>query len=188
MVRALGGPRNAGGTSCPASGWSDTSVAASSVTNGTRDVFSYVRNAAGSFSQQATVAPADFPSVLAIGTRLFLDPKPGSPPNESTLTTRVFLRNQNRAPSVTFLRPTIITGTQVQLNGTDSDDPEGARLSFAWYLDGVKLANTSATPTLKLTSGTHSIYLIVTDVGNLSAQSVTYTTTCTSSTCAPFTP
>jgi hypothetical protein len=37
-----------------------------------------------------------------------------------------------------------------------------------------------------LTAGAHSIYLIVTDVGNLSIQSSTRTTTCTSTSCAPF--
>jgi type II secretory pathway pseudopilin PulG len=176
---------------CPdETAWPETRVAASSITNGNgaRPVFSYVRNPAGSFSEQTTVATGDFPSVVAIGTWLFVDPHPDSPPNESRLSTRVFLRNQNRVPSVAFPRPTIITGTQVQLNGTDSDDPEGARLSFAWYVDGVKLTNTSATPTVTLTAGTHSIYLVVTDVGNLSTTSITRTTTCTSSTCGSFTP
>ena len=62
------------GTDCPASGWSETSVAASSVTNGARAVFSYERNAIGSFSEQPDVAEADFPTVVAIGTRLFVDP------------------------------------------------------------------------------------------------------------------
>ena len=56
-------------------------------------------------------APADFPSVVAIGTRLFVDPLPASAPNESTLTTRVFLRNQNRAPTATF--------TATPINGHD---------------------------------------------------------------------
>ena len=155
----------------PPPGWSETTVAASSVTNGGRAVFSYELNPIGSVSEQTSVAPADFASVVAIGTRLFVDPLPTRPPSESTLTTRVFLRNQNRAPSASFTA-TPTTGTTVQLNGMDSDDPEGGRLSFAWYVDGVKLANTSATPTVTLTAGTHSIYLEVTDVGNLSRQSI----------------
>ena len=175
------------GTSCPAPGWPETRVAASSVTNGARAVFHYVLNPTGSFSEQTSVAPADFPSVVAIGTRLFVDPLPARPPKESTLTTRVFLRNQNRAPTATFTA-TPTTGTTIQLNGMDSDDPEAGRLTFSWYVDNAKLANTSATPTVTLTAGTHSIYLMVTDVGNLSVQSVTRTTTCTSTTCAPFTP
>ena len=175
------------GTSCPASGWSETSVAASSVTNGERSLFSYELNPIGSISEQTSVAQTDFPSVVAIGTRLFVDRLPTRPPNESTLTTRVFLRNQNRAPAANFTA-TVITGTSIQLNGMDSDDPEGGRLSFAWFVDGVELANTSATPTVTLTAGTHSVYLEVTDVGNLSTQSITRTTTCTSTTCGPFTP
>lgn len=175
------------GTSCPASGWPETSVAASSVTNGGRSVFSYALKPFGSISEQTSVAQADFPSVVAIGTRLFVDLLPTRAPSESTLTTRVFLRNQNRTPSASFTA-TPITGTSVQLNGMDSNDPENGRLSFAWFVDGVELDNTSATPTVTLTAGTHSIYLEVTDVGNLSAQSITRTTTCSSTTCAPFTP
>ena len=138
--------------------WPSKSVAASSVTNGERPVFSYVRNPTGSFSEQPSVDVADFPSVVAIGTRLFVDPLPASAPKESTLTTRVFLRNQNRAPTATFTA-TPITGTTIQLNGMDSDDPEAGRLTFSWYVDSVKLANNSATPTVTLTAGAHSIYL-----------------------------
>jgi type II secretory pathway component PulJ len=182
---ATADPGMPSGTSCPDAGWPETKVAASSITNGVRGVFTYVRNPTGTFSEQPSVAVADFPSVVAIGTRLFVDPLPASAPKESTLTTRVFLRNQNRAPTVTFTA-TPITGTSIQLNGMDSDDPEAGRLTFSWYVDGAKLANTSATPTVTLTAGTHSIYLVVTDVGNLSAQSATRTTTCTSTSCAPF--
>jgi prepilin-type N-terminal cleavage/methylation domain-containing protein len=175
------------GTSCPASGWSETSVTAASITNDDRSVFTYELSPVGSMTEQTSVAPADFASVVAIGTRLFVDPLPTRAPKESTLTTRVFLRNQNRAPTASFTA-TPITGTSVQLNGMDSDDPEGGRLSFAWFVDGVKLANTSATPTVTLAAGTHTVYLEVTDVGNLSAQSITRTTTCSSTACAPFTP
>jgi type II secretory pathway component PulJ len=175
------------GTSCPAPGWSDTTVAASTITNTGRSVFSYELNPIGSVTEQTSVDPADFASVIAVGTRLFVDRLPTRPPLESTLTTRVFLRNQNRAPVASFTA-TPMTGTTVQLNGMDSDDPEGGRLSFAWFVDGVKLANTSATPTVTLAAGTHTVYLEVTDVGNLSAQSITRTTTCSSTACAPFTP
>ena len=140
---------------CPSDTWPSKSVAASSITNAERPVFAYVRNPTGTFSEQTSVDDdADFPSVVAIGTRLFVDPLPASPPKESTLTTRVFLRNQNRMPSATFTA-TPITGTSIQLNGMDSDDPEGGRLTFSWYVDGAKLANDSATPTVTLAAGTH---------------------------------
>lgn len=186
---AAGDPGMPADPECPSDAWPSKSVAASSVTNeqGARAVFTYELSSDGSFSEQSNVAPANFPSVVAIGTRLFVDALPTRPPRESTLTTRVFLRNQNRVPSAAFTA-TLTTGTSVQLNGMDSDDPEGGRLSFAWYVDGVKLANTSATPILTLTSGAHSVYLVVTDVGNLSATSITRTTTCSSSTCTPFSP
>ena len=174
VVRA-GGPRNARGHRVvpPADGRRH-SVAASSVTNGGTRSSRYVLNPSGSFSEQASVAPADFASVVAIGTRLFVDPLPGvlrtsrRSPRAFSSATRTGRRRRTSPP-------TIITGTKVQLNGTDSDDPEGARLTFAWYLDGVKLANTSATPTVTLTAGDHSVYLVVTDVGNLSAKSSTPT-------------
>jgi prepilin-type N-terminal cleavage/methylation domain-containing protein len=175
------------GTSCPGGGWPETTVAASEVTNGGRAVFSYHLDRAGTVTEQTSVAPADFASVVSVGPRLFVDPLPTRPPGESTLTTRVFLRNQNRPPTASFTA-TVATGTTVQLNGMDSDDPESGRLSYAWYVDGVKLANTSATPTVTLTAGPHSIYLVIADVGNLSTQSITRSTTCSPTTCTPFSP
>jgi prepilin-type N-terminal cleavage/methylation domain-containing protein len=54
-------------------------------------------------------------------------------PKEATLTTAVFLRNQNQRPTASF------TGTpggshQVILNAAASADPEGRTLLYHWYL------------------------------------------------------
>ncbi len=53
----------------------------------------------GTYSEQSTVAQADFPNDIAIRTELFIDADTNRAPRETTITTRVFLRNQNRPPS-----------------------------------------------------------------------------------------
>ena len=168
-----------GAASCPGGGWPESRVVATGVVNAARPVFSYLLSPVGSYSEQSSVAPASFSTVVGIRSELFVDADTARKPRESTLTTRVFLRNQNRQPVAGFTA-VVVSGRKIQLNGTDSDDPEGVQLAYAWYLDGVKLASTSATPTFNATVGTHSVYLKVTDVGNLSAQTPARTITCLS--------
>jgi hypothetical protein len=58
-------------------------------------------------------------------------------PEATTLTSSVFLRNQNRSPTAAFtLTQLSLTSTcSVQLNGSASQDPESKPLRYFWYLN-----------------------------------------------------
>jgi type II secretory pathway component PulJ len=176
----------------PTDGWPGTrEVVAQDVVNGTRPVFSYqVSPTPGTYSEQTSVSQASFPTGIAIRAELFIDPDTTHAPGETELTSRVFLRNQNRPPTVSFtLTP---SGNKLILNGSDSEDPEGNALTYTWYDNGAVLAGPTTrstyifkgTAVAPATSKTHSIYLVVTDVGNLTATSATKTASCNQSTCS----
>ena len=92
-------PATPGATACPGSGgrrrgrssrtWS-TAAARCSTTSSARSPAATPR--------QTTVAAADHPITVAVRTTLWVDPDPVHKPAETTLSTRVFLRNQNRPP------------------------------------------------------------------------------------------
>lgn len=109
------------------------------------------------------VASVDISSVR---TTLILDLKPGSASGENTLSTGVFLRNQNRSPIAAFTA-TPTGNRHVLLNGSESYDPEGEPLSYAWY-DGATLVGSGVTTDyLAPAAGTRSLTLTVTDPGGL---------------------
>ena len=74
--------------------------------------------------------------IEGIRTQLFVDVNPGRRPSESTLTTGVFLRNQNRRPIASFTATQQGPNTAV-LNASFSDDPESGKLSYRWFIGGV---------------------------------------------------
>jgi prepilin-type N-terminal cleavage/methylation domain-containing protein len=169
------------GTACPGTGWTSTRVVAQNVVNDVRPVFSYIMSP--TVSEQTSVAAASFPDVQAIRAELFVDPNPAVRPLETEISTRVFLRNQNRAPLADFTA-TCGASRQVVLNGSPSSDPEGGALTFAWY-DGTTKIGTGVTyTTSSLSVGTHSLSLKVTDAGDLTTSAPPKTVTITSTTCA----
>lgn len=112
-------------SACPAApgpgGWDDQKVAASTVSNGARAVFTY--NA------------ADLVDVTEVHAKLFVDADPAQRPAEVVHETTLFLRNQNRGPVASFTAAA--SGSQIMLNGSDSQDPEGKALEYLWYDNGV---------------------------------------------------
>lgn len=175
---------------CPAnSGWTTQRNISTAVTNGNRAVFTYLLAgpAPARFTEATTVPDSDdlaLERIVGIRTELFVDDNVAKAPPESTLTTRVFLRNQNRRPTASFVAVST-AGMSLQLNGGDSDDPEGARLTFEWF-DSVPAANTklgegSVFNYRNMTAGSHAIYLKVSDpAGNYAvtpAQAFSCTTT-----------
>jgi type II secretory pathway pseudopilin PulG len=148
---------------CPgaAAGWSD-SVVATQVANGPRAVFTYDAIALANISN--------------VSTFLAVDRNPLRPPAEATLTSGVFLRNQNRVPIASF-GMVAAAGRNVQLNAQASRDPEGGILKYEWHDGLVLLANANAVASyVAPASGVHSITLTVRDIDGLSAsqtQSVT---------------
>lgn len=141
---------------CPGdvTGW-HAAVQAQEVVNGGRPAFTY-----------DTATPSQITSVNVF---LAVDAHPTRPPVESTLTSGVFLRNQNRRPTVAFSFVTL-GGRNVQLNGQPSRDPEGGILSYEWSDGGAVLPHTGAVVSyLAPDSGDRTITLTVHDTDGLSA-------------------
>jgi hypothetical protein len=163
------------GTGCPASGWTSEKVVAVNVTNGGRALFQY----------NATTLT----SITEISSTLFVDVNPNKPPSESTLQTAVFLRNQNRKPVASFTAN--VSGTQILLNGSDSEDPEEKALDYYWYDPAATGNNCGALPSgvpqtgcigtgilmtySPSTTGLHTVYLVVRDPAGLTAQAPNWT-------------
>jgi hypothetical protein len=172
-------------TSCgPADGWPDTpKVAAQGVVNGSRPVFRYqVSPLPGTYSEQSTVTQANFPNDIAIRTELFVDPDTSDSTGESSITTRVFLRNQNRPPTAKLTAAYSLNNV-VTLNASDSTDPENNPLYYE-FLDGSSVVqgfSQQAIYTFKGTAGTsHTFSLVVRDIGGLQITSNSITVTCDS--------
>ncbi len=146
---------------CPGSGWGSTRVLGASIVNRsaaqTRPVF--------------TFNSADLPSISSVHVELFLDLDTTRDPLETTMSTGVFLRNQNREPTAAFTATATAQG--ILLNGSISSDPEGEPLVYEWY-DGGVLVGTGIVFTLPATSGTtHQIQLKVYDPATLEGVSAT---------------
>jgi type II secretory pathway component PulJ len=183
-------------TACPGAGWTQTTRAATDITNGTRALFHYQGSPTpGTYSELTSVATADFPTAIALRSTVYLDPDTVNPPGETNLTTRVFLRNQNRPPIPSFTATA--SARKITLNASASDDPEGNRLLYQWFDNGVAMTDpltgetiepsANAIYTFNGTVGTHSITLKVIDAGRLSATSEAKVKTCTSTACSPTT-
>jgi hypothetical protein len=91
------------------------------------------------------------------------------------LGSRVFLRNQNRAPVASCTATYAGNGRQVALNGSGSADPEGFNLKeFRWYADSNAPPSTpDMTGVVGIwnapSAGAHTIQLQVRDQGDLTA-------------------
>ena len=148
---------------CPAAGWDPGSaIAATSLVNGTTDpVFTY--------------NSAVLTDISAIHVELLVDTDVARLPPATSLSTGVFLRNQNRRPTASFSWAPTSGG--VVLNGSASVDPEGDPLEYRWF-NGATQVGTGITFTYTpLAAGSvHQIRLEVSDPAGLTAsttQSVT---------------
>lgn len=151
-------------SACPSAdgSWTKTSVVAQWITNRRtgldRPVFTYNNAAATDISE--------------VHAQLFVDSDPARPPVETTLSTGVFLRNQNRRPAAAFTADTSVPG-KIVLNGADSADPEGDPLQYVWFDgaskiaggDGIRFDYTVAR------NSTHQIQLKVFDLAGLEGDS-----------------
>ena len=122
-------------SACPGPGWTTTKVMTGHVVNriGGQNRPTFVYNA------------TDLQRISQIHADLYIDPTPGKAPVESRLGSGVTLRNQNRVP-VARMDIAPAPGRLV-LNGSASEDPEGAPLTYQWYLDPpTPLPDCAATP------------------------------------------
>jgi prepilin-type N-terminal cleavage/methylation domain-containing protein len=188
-------PTTPADTACPGSGWPEQRVVAENVVNDARPVFHYqLSPQPGTYSETNTVAAADFATAIALRTTLWVDPDVARRPSETSLETRVFLRNQNRPP-IAALDVKATSGAKLTLNASSSDDPEGNPLQYEFFDGGNPLIDPatgqplapspSAVFTYKPSAGAHSLTVRVTDVGNLSATSTARTAFCNSTSCTP---
>jgi type II secretory pathway component PulJ len=144
-------------TACPGSGWTSQQELVEHVTNGSRSLFTY--NAA---------AATDISSVHV---ELYLDVFPSRRPLETTLSSGVFLRNQNRRPAASFTWARNLQG--IVLNGSASSDPEGQPLKYYWYdsTDPNTPVGKDITFTYQVPAGSRTITLKVTDPAGLEGTS-----------------
>jgi type II secretory pathway pseudopilin PulG len=147
---------------CPASGWTTTNVIASNLTN----------NYGGQSRPLFTFDSATLTAIHEIHVDLYSDLDPAQAPNETHITTGVFLRNQNAAPVGAFSYA-LQGSSAIVLNGSQSYDPEGDALTYSWLDNGSKVG-TGVTYSLPVSSNTnHSIQLQVFDPSGLEGDSTT---------------
>jgi prepilin-type N-terminal cleavage/methylation domain-containing protein len=144
---------------CPSTAYATTgTVLAQAVSNGARPLFTY------DFRNGST----DLGDVTGLTVSLFVDANGSRPPGEAGLTTSIALRNTNQAPTAAFT-DAVVNG-HILANASSSADPEGASLTYAWFVDG---ATTAASNDVRLDVGgllrgsTHTVELEVTDSGGL---------------------
>ena len=186
-------------TACPGAGWDVPAgltqnyvVAAQHVTNDERPVFLYeVSPTPGTYNEATSVSDPELFSAIGLRMRLFVDPEPARAPGETSLTSRIFLRNQNRPPTPAF--DVTAVGLSLLLNASASEDPENQPLKYEWLDRGAPLvdrdgkvveATTSATTSFAAAPGTtYELSLKVTDIGGLPATTTPeVTVTCTATT------
>jgi len=105
-------------------------------------------------------------AITTIRVSLLIDLQRTRTPVPTELSSGVFLRNQNRAPSASF---TASAGaTEIILNGSASSDPEGDPLTYIWKDNGTEIGR-GIVLKYKPAKGMHPITLEVQDPAGLSS-------------------
>ncbi len=91
--------------------------------------------------------------------------------HEISLSSGVYLRNQNQAPTASFSYS--VNAGSIALDGSASSDPEGQPLTYAWTDNGTAISGCSSVVCYDpVTQGSsHTITLTVTDPGSLTGTS-----------------
>jgi hypothetical protein len=158
-------------TKCPDSTWSPTAISyADHITNQiggqTRAVFSYT-------SSNGTVN-AVHTDLFVAGVSTTTGATLGNA-RETRLSSGVFLRNQDVAPTAGFTA-TLGTG-YITLDGSVSSSPQGSPLTFVWYDGQTKIGNGIVFSYMNPTSGSHTISLKVYDPAGLEGDAPAQTVT-----------
>ena len=158
------------GSACPltGNGWTSHRLLNGSVVNGKRPVFRYllaVPPPQRYLELDRISDDTQLERVVSVRSQFFVDDDTEHKPGESVLNTRVFLRNQNRKPTAAF--SVVASGMTLQLNGGDSEDPEGGRLTFEWFdqpgSEAIRRVGEGSVSLYATSPGTHRITLKVTD-------------------------
>jgi hypothetical protein len=144
---------------CPGSGWTRSSIVVNNVTNTRsgidRDIFTYECNV--SVAGACPASTADYTKIENVGISLWVDQDTTDRASELDVTTAVFLRNQNEAPTALVSDPRTISLPlrKYLLNGSGSTDPEGRTLEYFWFEGAPPSASTIAsTPCTAVPAGT----------------------------------
>ena len=144
---------------CPGTGWTRTRVVADYVVNRinsqNRPVFNYTCIDGGTSCTGGATANMD--KIINVESQLFVDTTPNKVPPELSVTTGVYMRNQNQVPTASILvTPLPSPARTVILNASGSNDYEGRTLSYFWF-KGTMPSNIrcdQARPTTSTSSGT----------------------------------
>jgi prepilin-type N-terminal cleavage/methylation domain-containing protein len=117
--------------------------------------------------------PASAELATAVEPNIYINVDPGQlRPGESQLTSTIDLRNENRLPVASFTAKET-GGYIVQLNASQSTDPDGLALTYKWWDNSVAMPSTSAeteTESLEKAKGTTQTFkLEVTTPSGLTA-------------------
>jgi Tfp pilus assembly protein PilV len=168
-------------------GWDTTFAELSDVTNEiggdtTRPLFQYGPTGAAPSSPYTSTS-----LIKSVEIHLIVDRNPGHLPGPTDLTSGVYLRNELGPPTAQFsvTKTPETNGTDINLNGSTSTDPNGQTLSYQWYQNvtcpssgapssGAISGATSQQWDLGTYSTSQTIALVVTNTGGLtSCQSTT---------------
>jgi prepilin-type N-terminal cleavage/methylation domain-containing protein len=144
--------------SCPGTGWTRSTRVVNHVTNKRggidRDIFTYECNVAAAAGCPA--GTADYTKIENVGISLYVDADMTDRASELDVTTAVFLRNQNEAPTAAASSRVIsLPLRKYLLNGSGSSDPEGRTLEYFWFEGAAPTAATiAATPCTAVPTGT----------------------------------
>jgi type II secretory pathway pseudopilin PulG len=123
-------------SACPGGGWKRTTQVVSGVTNQLggidRDIFSFECSVKAPATCPAS--SAEFPKITNVGMNLWVDADVNDRVTELNVSTGVFLRNQNEAPTAAVSEPVNkLQPLRWFLNGSGSSDPEGRTLEYFWF-------------------------------------------------------
>jgi type II secretory pathway pseudopilin PulG len=144
-------------SACPGTGWKRQVAVVPGVTNQRggvdRDVFTYECSVKAPVTCPAS--SAEFSKITNVGMNLWVDAKVGDRVSELNVSTGVFLRNQNEAPTAVVSPPQKLQPLRWFLNGSGSSDPEGRTLEYFWFEDAPPTASAIAsTPCTQEFAGT----------------------------------
>jgi hypothetical protein len=168
-------PTTPPGASCPDTGWGQSR----------RILADHVTNRATSAARPAAAplfiffpSAATLDTITSVRVALYTDLNWGEAPRETELTSGIFLRNQNGAPTASFDVTADSPGTKkLKLNAGFSTDPEGLPLTYRWCDtttvatcdDSTKVGTGVLYTYTAPATGARKIVLQVTDVGGLMA-------------------
>ena len=151
--------------SCPGSGWTRKQIVAENVVNQidgrtTMPIFSF---ACAEQTAGCPAGPADYGKVTWFGAQAAVDTTPRTGPEEMTVSTGVFLRNQNQLPVASFTAENTGSGLTV-FNGSESSDHEGRTLRYFWFRGtaptdaAIRCGATTPTVTVSGTTTTQTLW------------------------------